>query len=183
MRKQSLYIIAIITILSDCGKNSGSTSGQATMNNIDAFAAKSNLGAITCDGEGTELSGNYIFNFSQSTLKCPQAKDINFNAASTPYTCIQKDKDFSCTNATASSDKYSGCVNKDGKFKLSLAHDENTDTKAASPVLQSGTLNVFMIGTLNKSGGTVQYSILKQAVQGSASCVANAQLEVQQASQ
>ena len=202
MKKKLLLCVLVLHLA--CGKK-GNQSGMAdreALFNVDAFAEKSNVGKIECDGEGTEFSGLYLFNFSDNKMKCSNTKEVKLGSLSTKYKCIQDNKNFSCENVAATSDKFSGCIGKDAKFKLTLGAApaeaqpavSTTEASSTKPVTtsvpaapttsatSSSGLNGFIVGTLNKPDGKVQYSIVSQNSQAGV-CVSTSKLEVQQVSQ
>lgn len=172
-------ILLVLLFIGSCAKGGGGNNSIADRNaqiNIDAFAAKSGLKDVECDAEGTELSGVYSFKFTDTKLSCPNMKNTQMAPTSANYTCTQKDMDFSCVNQQVAKDIFSGCINKEGKFKMALTSD---------PANKSATADskVFLVGTLGKADGRIQYTMPKQGIQGPVNCISNGHVEVIQISQ
>lgn len=176
----SILLIAFALIA--CGKKTDIMSSTSSLNNVDAFAAQTLGNDVKWDGEGTEFSGNYTFNFSASTLKCPGAQDQNFPALAAVYRCTQKDAVFACGKPTeeVGSESFQGNISKDGKFKL-FRVTMGTAQATAMSGMRNGEAKLMFAGAINSDAGKAQYSMIQQNAQRQGVCTANYQLSVQAA--
>lgn len=186
----------MVLALTGCGeKESDVTIGseKAAMGSVDDFLKAKQLSAVNCDGQGNDYSGTYEFTWSNGIANCEgNAKSGERNKKWIPYMrtleCTQSDAKLNCNVARDPAKTLSGCVGKDGRFKLSSESDlgflsTGISTHTSGNVKIDKEINkTYLTGTLESSQGMSRFATITYAGKLKTGCIIDWSLDVKETS-
>ncbi|MCB0308811.1 MAG: hypothetical protein KDD48_05520 [Bdellovibrionales bacterium] len=188
--KRSLLCLGVVLMGFGCSNDSKQlvqNAEQALKEDVDGFIARHKLTAISCDGEGKDFSKSYLFRLSAGKASCDgNLKEGEGSKDWLPYErtfrCEQNGNHFNCHLKADSTQKITGCVGRDGGFKLSAAHDLGF---LSAGIVTNGNVKIdktdertIFAGHLDDDDGRGRFVSVSYAGPLKAACIIDWKLEV-----